>query len=165
MRKQITYYQKNFLIVQMLYLLYKIYIMRVFYYWIRKIIIKYITNYLQIKNNKQIFLTLVIFRQLKAIGNYKTISMNLAILFERSEFRALQIWFYNGQRKIGIGRQSSFVTFLAHERKVSIGYSNSFSLVVKKTNQKKPPAHALFTLSKIKICRQRSKLAKLKQQN
>ena len=130
----------------------KIGIMEIFYYWIQK-------------NNNRIFLTLAIFRQLKAIGNYKIISMNLALLFERSEFRALQIWFYNGQRKIGIGRQSSFVTFLAHERKVSIGYSNSFSLVVKKTKQKKPPAHALFTLSKIKICRQRSKLAKLKQQN
>ena len=140
MRKQITYYQKNFLIVQILYLLYKIYVMGIFYYWIQK-------------NNNRIFLTLAIFRQLKAIGNYKTISMNLALLFERSEFRALQIWFYNGQRKIGIERQSSFVTFLAHERKVSIGYSNSFSLVVKKMNQKKPPAHALFTLSKIKICR------------
>ena len=130
----------------------KIGIMGIFYYWIQK-------------NNNRIFLTLVIFRQLKAIGNYKIISMNLALLFERSEFRALQIGFYNGQRKIGIGRQSSFVTFLAHERKVSIGYSNSFSLVVKKTNQKKPPAHVLFTLSKIKICQQRSKLAKLKQQN
>ena len=132
MRKQITYYQKNFLIVQMLYLLYKIYIMRVFYYWIRKIIIKYITNYLQIKNSKQIFLTLAIFRQLKAIGNYKTISMNLALLFERSEFRALQIWFYNGQRKIGIGRQSSFVTFLTHERKVSIKMQVFIYLVAKK---------------------------------
>ena len=132
MRKQITYYQKNFLIVQILYLLYKIYIMRIFYYWIRKIIIKYITNYLQIKNNKQIFLTLAIFRQLKAIGNYKTISMNLALLFERSEFRALQIWFYNGQRKIGIERQSSFVTFLAHERKVSIKMQVFIYLVAKK---------------------------------
>ena len=132
MREKIGIIQKIFLIVQMLYLLYKIYIMGIFYYWIRKIIIKYITNYLQIKNNKQIFLTLAIFRQLKAIGNYKTISMNLALLFERSEFRALQIWFYNGQRKIGIGRQSSFVTFLAHERKVSIKMQVFISLMAKK---------------------------------
>ena len=147
MRKQITYYQKNFLIVQILYLLYKIYIMRVFYYWIRKIIIKYITNYLQIKNNKQIFLTLVIFRQLKAIGNYKTISMNLALLFERSEFRALQIWFYNGQRKIGIGRQSSFVTFLAHERKVSIKCRCSF-LWWQRNEPKKATADKILALKK-----------------
>ena len=69
--------------------------------------------------------------------------------------------FIMDKEKLVLG--SSFVTFLAHERKVSIGYSNSFSLVVKKTNQKKPPAHALFTLSKIKICQQRSKLARLKQ--
>ena len=135
MREKIGIIQKIFLIVQMLYLLYKIYIMGIFYYWIRKIIIKYITNYLQIKNNKQIFLTLAIFRQLKAIGNYKTISMNLALLFERSEFRALQIWFYNGQRKIGIGRQSSFVTFLAHERKVSIKMQVFISLVAKKRSK------------------------------
>ncbi len=39
-----------------------------------------------------------------------------------------------------------------------------FSFVQKKNEPKrKPPAHALFTLSKIKICQQRSKLAKLKQ--
>ena len=75
--------------------------------------------------------------------------MNLALLFERSEFRALQIWFYNGQRKIGIERQSSFVTFLAHERKVSIKQGVCSFLWWQRNEPKKATADKILALKKL----------------